>query len=52
MSCDKNEHVLEDKKTYSKNTRKYMRGIAPCYRDKYARKGSRVCDNENYRFFS
>lgn len=45
------EHITEDKKTYAKSQGSTSRGIAPCYRDKYARKGSRVCDSENYDFF-
>ncbi len=47
----KDEHVLEDKKTLAKTQGSTARGIAPCYRDKYARKGSRVCDSENIDFF-
>lgn len=45
------DHILEDKNTLAISQGSTSRGIAPCYRDKYARKGSRVCDDENYDFF-
>lgn len=45
------EHLLEDKQKYSKTQGSTSRGIAPCYRDKYARTGSRVGDSKNYEFF-
>lgn len=46
------QHIIEDKKDYAKSQGSTSRGIAPCYRDKYARKGTRVCDDINYKFFS
>lgn len=38
------EHIDEDLKYYTKNQGSTSRGIAPCYRDKYARIGKRVED--------
>ena len=38
------EHIEEDKKKYEKKLGTTARGIAPCYRDKYARIGTRVSD--------
>ena len=47
----KKDHIDEDKKKYAKTQGSTSRGIAPCYRDKYARLGSRVSDEENIDFF-
>lgn len=44
-------HLIEDREKYATTQGSTSRGIAPCYRDKYARKGSRVGDSENYEFF-
>lgn len=41
-------HIQEDKEKYFKQQGTTAKGIAPCYRDKYARIGSRVGDKENY----
>lgn len=45
-------HIEEDKKKYKNTQGSTSKGIAPSYRDKYARIGSRVGDNENKDFFS
>ena len=47
----KKDHIEEDKKKYATSQGSTSRGIAPCYRDKYARTGSRVGDSENIDFF-
>lgn len=47
----KKDHIDEDKQKYAKTQGSTSRGIAPCYRDKYARLGSRVGDEENIDFF-
>ena len=47
----KKDHIDEDKQKYAKTQGSTSRGIAPCYRDKYARLGSRVSDEENIDFF-
>lgn len=36
-----NAHIEEDKKNY-KSQGTTSKGIAPCYRDKYARNGTRI----------
>ena len=46
-----NDHIVEDKKKYVGTQGSTAKGIAPCYRDKYARVGSRVCDEDNIDFF-
>jgi adenylosuccinate synthase len=38
------EHILEDRERYQARLGTTARGIAPCYRDKYARIGKRVRD--------
>ena len=38
------EHIVEDKKTLLDKQGTTAKGIAPCYKDKYARKGIRVKD--------
>jgi adenylosuccinate synthase len=38
------EHIEQDKKHYTTTLGTTSRGIAPCYRDKYARLGKRVMD--------
>ena len=45
-----NDHVNEDIEKY-KHQGTTAKGIAPCYRDKYARIGSRVGDDINYEYF-
>ena len=45
------DHIIEDKAKYVGTQGSTAKGIAPCYRDKYARLGSRVCDPENIDFF-
>lgn len=45
------EHLIEDRKKYVGTQGSTAKGIAPCYRDKYARLGSRVGDPENIDFF-
>tara|TARA_Y100000591_G_scaffold330585_1_gene361975 strand:+ start:283 stop:1323 length:1041 start_codon:yes stop_codon:yes gene_type:complete len=45
------DHLIEDKNKYVKSQGSTAKGIAPCYRDKYARLGSRVEDPENIDFF-
>ena len=45
------DHIMEDKAKYVGTQGSTAKGIAPCYRDKYARLGSRVCDPENIDFF-
>lgn len=45
------EHIIEDKKKYVGTQGSTSKGIAPCYRDKYARIGSRVGDPDNIDFF-
>ena len=45
------KHIEDDKKIYHKTQGTTAKGIAPCYRDKYARLGSRVGDKENIDFF-
>jgi len=42
------EHIQEDIEKYFNKHGTTAKGIAPCYRDKYARIGTRVGDNENY----
>ena len=42
------EHILEDKLKYVNTQGTTSKGIAPCYRDKYGRTGTRVGDNSNY----
>lgn len=44
-------HIEEDKNKYFKTQGTTSKGIAPCYRDKYGRTGSRVGDKENIDFF-
>ena len=44
-------HLTEDKQKYVKSQGSTSKGIAPCYRDKYARIGKRVDDPENIDFF-
>ena len=44
-------HIEEDKEKYFKQQGTTAKGIAPCYRDKYARIGSRVGDDINYEYF-
>lgn len=38
------KHIEEDINNYSKKYGTTSRGIGPCYKDKYARNGTRVCD--------
>ena len=38
------KHIEQDKKSYNKKLGTTAKGIAPCYRDKFARKGIRVKD--------
>tara|TARA_B100001287_G_C22685638_1_gene533404 strand:+ start:6090 stop:7130 length:1041 start_codon:yes stop_codon:yes gene_type:complete len=45
------DHIIEDKKKYVGAQGSTAKGIAPCYRDKYARLGSRVEDAQNISFF-
>ena len=45
------DHLVEDKKKYVGTQGSTAKGIAPCYRDKYARIGSRVGDPNNIAFF-
>jgi adenylosuccinate synthase len=45
------EHIQEDIEKYLNSQGTTAKGIAPCYRDKYARIGSRVGDKENYNDF-
>jgi len=45
------KHIEEDKIKYFKQQGTTAKGIAPCYRDKYARIGSRVEDKCNYEHF-
>ncbi len=45
------EHIIEDKKKYVQTQGSTAKGIAPCYRDKYARLGNRVGDSQNIDFF-
>ena len=45
-------HIEEDKEKYKNTQGSTSKGIAPSYRDKYARIGSRVGDTENKDFFS
>ena len=45
------EHIIEDKLKYAISQGSTSRGIAPCYRDKYARIGTRVGDDINFDFF-
>lgn len=40
------DHIIEDKKKYANSIGTTAKGIGPCYRDKYARVGSRVSDYE------
>ena len=42
------EHIEEDKK-YLNTQGTTAKGIAPCYRDKYARTGIRVCDDPDFK---
>ena len=42
------EHIIEDKLKYAISQGSTSRGIAPCYRDKYARIGTRVGDDINF----
>lgn len=44
-------HIDEDKLKYAKTQGSTSKGIAPCYRDKYARMGKRVDSEENIDFF-
>ena len=44
-------HIEEDKSKYFKTQGTTAKGIAPCYKDKYGRTGSRVGDKENIDFF-
>lgn len=44
-------HIEEDKEKYKNTQGSTSKGIAPSYRDKYARIGSRVGDYENKYFF-
>ena len=44
-----NEHIEEDKKKYLNTQGTTAKGIAPCYRDKYARTGIRVCDDPDFK---
>jgi len=44
-------HIDEDKQKYFKQQGTTAKGIAPCYRDKFARIGSRVNDEINYNDF-
>ena len=44
-------HIKEDKQKYKDTQGSTSKGIAPCYRDKYARIGSRVGDKDNIQFF-
>ena len=44
-------HIEEDKLKYFKSQGTTAKGIAPCYRDKYARIGERVGDDDNYEYF-
>ena len=46
------EHIQEDIEKYLNSQGTTAKGIAPCYRDKYARIGSRVGDKENYNDFN
>ena len=41
-------HIEEDKKKYYKQQGTTAKGIAPCYRDKFGRIGSRVGDDTNF----
>jgi len=41
------EHIEEDKEKYKEKLGTTARGIAPCYRDKYARIGTLVSDCQN-----
>ena len=41
------QHIMEDKKKYQLQLGSTASGIAPCYRDKYARIGNRVIDYED-----
>ena len=41
-------HIKEDKLKYLSNQGTTSKGIAPCYRDKFGRTGSRVEDIENF----
>lgn len=43
------EHIEEDKKKYLNTQGTTAKGIAPCYRDKYARTGIRVCDDPDFK---
>ena len=41
-------HIEEDRKKYFKQQGTTAKGIAPCYRDKFGRVGTRVGDAENF----
>lgn len=45
------KHIEEDKIKYYTQQGTTAKGIAPCYKDKYGRIGSRVGDNKNYEDF-
>ena len=45
------EHIEEDKKKYFAQQGTTAKGIAPCYRDKYGRVGTRIGDDKNYEDF-
>jgi len=42
------KHIEEDKNKYFKQQGTTAKGIAPCYRDKYARIGKRVSDDKDF----
>ena len=44
-------HIEEDKKEYFGTNISTAKGIAPCYRDKYGRVGTRIIDDEKYMSF-